>query len=118
MNKNLQDIDKLITKALKDYKEDPPENMWEQIENDLNRKDVETYKTKYKSLQRTLNCIILIFACLLLSGVLQFIMTTPQKNELNNTLYLTKNKLITVNNDLAKEDNPIKNKSFKENSFS
>ena len=46
MNKNLQNIDHLFLTMLKDYKEDPPGNIWEQIDNDLNRKDAENYKTK------------------------------------------------------------------------
>ena len=43
MNKNLQDIDHLFLRVLKDYKEDPPENIWQQIDNDLNRIDAVSY---------------------------------------------------------------------------
>lgn|GEM_PF-5174215 len=72
MNKNLQDIDKIFTQFLKDYTEEPPPDMWQQIENDLNRRDAEMYKSKYGSLKKTVTCIVLTCACLLLSGALQF----------------------------------------------
>ncbi|HEY6976455.1 MAG TPA: hypothetical protein VH396_09195 [Chitinophagaceae bacterium] len=72
MNKNLQDIDHLFLWGLKDYKEDPPENTWQQIDNDLNRKDAENYKAKYRSLCRTLSCLILVCMFFFLGDVLQF----------------------------------------------
>ena len=72
MNKNLQDIDHLFLRVLKDYEEEPPENIWQQIDNDLNRKDAENYKTKYKSLRRTLSCMILISMFFFVGDVLQF----------------------------------------------
>lgn len=72
MKKNLQDIDKLFTQFLKDYTEEPPTGMWQQIENDLNRKDAEKYRTKYGSLKETVTCILLTCICLLLSDALQF----------------------------------------------
>src|SRR5437868_5532858 len=71
MNRNLHDIDNLFTQFLKDHKEAPPQNLWQQIENDLNRKDAEKYKTKYKSLKRIFISVILTCICLLLGDVLQ-----------------------------------------------
>jgi hypothetical protein len=113
MNKNLHNIDKLFSRVLKDHKENPPKNIWGQIENDLNRKDAEMYKAKYRSLQRTLHCIILICTCLLLSAVLQFVPTGSAKTELDNRVY-SKDNLDTINNDLTKKSNSISNKSFKQ----
>ncbi len=52
MNKNLQNIDKLFIQFLENYKEEPPENAWNAIENELNRRDAIIYKSKYTLLRR------------------------------------------------------------------
>src|SRR3954453_19598094 len=101
MNKNLQDIDRLFVKTLKDYKEDPPENVWEQIDNDLNRKDAQNYKTKYKSLRRTLSCIILMCMFFFLGDVLQFALYNSTRNERGNIPSLSKNVTATHDHNIT-----------------
>src|SRR2546421_1594269 len=91
MNKNLQDIDSLFNQSIKDYEEEPPEHIWEEIENDLNRKDSENYKTKYRSLRRILSCVILMCVCFFLSDVLQFALHNSGRNEPGNIPSSNKN---------------------------
>src|SRR5689334_17098732 len=91
MNKNLQDIDHLFFRGLKDYEEDPPESTWEKIDNELNRKDAENYKTKYKSLRRTLSSIILMCICFFLGDVLRFALYNSAQKEAGNIISLKRN---------------------------
>ncbi len=71
MDKNLHEIDKLFLDSLESYEEQPSENVWPSIENDLNRKDVTKYKTKYKFLLRTVVCVVLLLASLLAGDIIQ-----------------------------------------------
>jgi hypothetical protein len=71
MEKNLHDIDRLFQSFLKGYEEEPADNVWASIENDLNRADAEKYKAKYKFLRRTVACIALLLTSLLLMDIVQ-----------------------------------------------
>jgi hypothetical protein len=115
MNENLQDIDNLFLRVLKDYKEDPPENVWQEIDNDLNRKDAENYKTKYKSLRRTLSCIILICMCFFLGDVLQFALYNSARNEPSSIPSLNKNTSEVNDRNITTPKHSRDNKDLKEN---
>jgi hypothetical protein len=115
MNKNLQDIDHLFLRVLKDYKEDPPENIWQQIDNDLNRKDAENYKTKYKSLRRTLSCVILMCMFFLLGDVLQFAFYNSPGNERGNIPSSNKNTLRTIDHNITTIEPLQDNEGLKDN---
>ncbi|MEP6512738.1 MAG: outer membrane beta-barrel protein [Parafilimonas sp.] len=71
MNEDLHKMDRLFIQLLENYKEEPPENSWQAIENELNKRDAEKYKAKYTFLRRTFICLMLTCACLLISYVLQ-----------------------------------------------
>jgi hypothetical protein len=71
MKKNLHDIDRLFQSFLKGYEEEPAENVWASIENDLNRADAEKYKAKYRFLGRTGACVALLLTSLLLKDIVQ-----------------------------------------------
>lgn len=112
MNKNLQDIDKLFTQFLKDYIEEPPPYMWQQIENDLNKKDAEKYKTKYGSLKKTVTCIIFTCAFLLLSDALQFLKHNNTNTALTYKSLVDKSRLEehNINNKKTHNNNNEKGK--------
>jgi hypothetical protein len=115
MIKNLQNIDRLFLRVLKDYKEDPPENTWQQIDNDLNRKDAENYKAKYKSQRRTLSCIILMCMFFFLGDVLQFVLYNSARNEIGNILSSKKNISGVNDRNITTPKHSQDNKGLKEN---
>jgi hypothetical protein len=115
MKRNLQDIDNLFTDVLKDHLEDPPENTWQQIENDLNRRDAEKYKAKYYSLRRTLNVAALIFACLILSDALQFVASNQEKKGLSYLDYFANNRSHNDKSDVVTAINSVNDRNSKEN---
>jgi hypothetical protein len=82
MEKNLHDIDKLFHSYLEKHEEEPTEDVWVVIENDLNRADAETYKAKYKFLLRTVLCIVFLISALLLNDIMQ---TYTRNLKRNNT---------------------------------
>lgn len=98
MNKNLHDIDKLFLQSLKDHVEEPSENTWQAIENELNRKDAALYKSKYTSLRRILICGALMCIFLLISYVLQFDLHNFSKKQTENVSPSNKNLPETKNN--------------------
>ncbi len=71
MDKNLHEIDQLFLDTLENYEEDPSEDVWTTIENDLNRTDVVKYKTKYKFLLRGVVCVSLLLISLWLNDIIQ-----------------------------------------------
>jgi hypothetical protein len=106
MIKNLQDIDRLFIEFLDNYKEEPPENIWQEIENDLNRKDTEKYKTKYRSLRKTFICMMLICASLLAGDVLQLNINNSVRNEVNSISSINKKKLKIIDPNIIKKYKP------------
>src|SRR4051812_20551340 len=71
MGKNLHDVDKLFRSFLESYEEDPAENVWASIENDLNRADAEKDKAKYKFFLKAAACIALLLTSLMLNDIIQ-----------------------------------------------
>lgn len=83
MDKNLHDIEDLFRSALDQHEELPPKNVWDAVDNRLDKETVATIKKKYKTLKR-LSLLLL----LLLSGISIF--------ELNQH-YSQSNDVITKN---------------------
>src|SRR4051812_36480152 len=71
MGKNLHDIDKLFRSSLEGYEEDPSEDVWASIENNLNNADAEKYREKYKFLLRAVACIAWLLTSLVLNDIIQ-----------------------------------------------
>ncbi len=71
MDKNLHEIDQFFLDSLENYEEDPAEDVWASVENDLNKTDVVKYKTKYKFLLRGVVCLSLLLISLWLNDIIQ-----------------------------------------------
>ncbi|HXL57644.1 MAG TPA: hypothetical protein VN958_15390, partial [Chitinophagaceae bacterium] len=71
MDKNLHEIDQFFLDSLENYEEDPAEDVWASVENDLNKADVVKYKTKYKFLLRGVVCLSLLLISLWLNDIIQ-----------------------------------------------
>ncbi|UEG49917.1 PorT family protein [Ferruginibacter lapsinanis] len=75
MKENLHDIDKLFQSAINQHQESPSDEVWNAIENNLNKKDVDNYRKKNYWLKRL---SVLLF--LLLTGVSIYLFTKPKNN--------------------------------------
>lgn len=84
MNKNLQNIDKVFLQHLDNYKEEPPEDAWNTIENELNKNEAALYKSKYLWLKKILVCAGFIIAFLMLSNTLQPVLNKPEHIHADN----------------------------------
>lgn len=83
MKENLHDIDKLFQSAINQHQESPSDEVWNAIENNLNKKDVDNYRKKNYWLKRL---SFLLF--LLLTGVSIYLFTKP-KNSLPKNFQIT-----------------------------
>jgi len=113
MKKNLQKIDHIFFKALDNYGEEPDEKIWSWIENDLNRKDLEIYKARYRFVRRSIVIAILTTACLFVTEIVQLI--NPYygaKNEITNLSPSKKRILEMVNTGVAKNHTGISNQEI------
>jgi hypothetical protein len=117
MKGNLQDIDLLFTENLKEIKEVPPDFIWRQIENVLNRKDAKKYRAKYESLRKNVNAVLLLCVCLIVGDILQFEMNIVGKIELADPDYFAINTLNVSIRNFSFLINPIDNMSSKEALF-
>ncbi len=67
MNKNLQKIDELFSAGLKDFEKIPPGEIWQNIENSLDKSEAILFKKKYKTLLKMVSVSSVLI--LILSGV-------------------------------------------------
>jgi hypothetical protein len=102
MKKNLQKIDHIFFRALNKHNEEPEENVWSAIENDLNRIDAEKYKARYTSLRKAFVLTIVTASCLVITEVSRFTIYDHAKNDMGNKV--TPNKNVFANNGNSKKD--------------
>lgn len=69
MDKHLHDIDNLFKERLENYAEEPGSNVWQAVDNFLDKQEAEKYKRKYSVLLKTVACIVLLLAGLLVTDI-------------------------------------------------
>ena len=93
MSENLHDIDKLFKDPIEAYEEAPPANVWDAIDNNLDKNSVINIKNKYRKLKR-----LAIAMLILLLGTLVYELT-PAKF-LNDGAAVSKTGVKKINNNL------------------